>query len=241
MNWTKFISRLTAALVFLLSVASFALSYNALRDVAVQGIAKDLTWLWPLVIDGSIVVFALVVVYFELIGNNYFVPKILVFCFTVLTILFNAIHAGANGVSVAVAIMPPVALYLSFTMLMWITKNAIERSETNHSLDNLKTQVDKLQTSITGLETRRDNLKESIGQLQTTIKTKEVELETLDRHPVVIVGVDLDTLRNAPDRRQPIIKQLWTSGIQDKGYLSELMGVSVKTVSRDISELNGDL
>lgn len=241
MNWTKFISGITAFLVFLLFVASFILSYSALRDIAARGIVPEWRWLWPLVIDGAIIVFALVVVYFGLINHNYLVPEVLVIVFTVFTVLFNAIHAGDDGVSVSVAIMPPVALFLSFKMLMWIIKNAIERAEVSHSLDGLKTQEDKLQTSIKQLETRRDNLKDTVGQLKGTIKTQEDELKTLDRQPVVIVGVDLDTLRNAPDKRQPIIKQLWTNGIQDKTYLSELTGVSVKTVSRDISDLNGSL
>lgn len=241
MNWTKFISWITGLLVAALFVASFILSYNALQGIAKFGVAPELTWLWPLVIDGAIVVFALVVVYFGLINNNYVVPETLVVVFTIITVLFNAIHAGDDGVSVAVAIMPPIALFLSFKMLMWIIKNAIERAEVNHSLDGLKTQRDKLKTSISNLETRHNNLKDTLGQLRDGIKTKEAELKTLDRQPVVIVGTDADDLRRAPDKRQAIIGQLWTNGIKDKTYLSELTGVSEKTISRDISELNGNL
>jgi hypothetical protein len=241
MNWTKFISALTGVLVFLLFLASFILSYNALRGVAKYGISPELDWLWPLVIDGAIVVFALVVVYFGLINHNYVVPEVLVIVFTVITVLFNAIHAGGNGVSVAVAIMPPIALFLSFKMLMWIIKNAIERSEVSHGLDKLKIREDKLKTSINSLETRLDSLKDTIGQLMAERKTREEDLKTLDRQPVVIVGVDLDTLKNSPDKRQPIVRQLWTNGIRDKTYIGELLDISTKTVSRDVSDLNGNL
>lgn len=237
MNWTKAISWITGLLVCSLSVASFILSYTALREVALSAIALNWVWLWPLVIDGAIIVFALVVVYFSLIGQSNIVPIIFVFFFTGLTIFFNAIHAGNNGLSVTVGIMPPIALVLSFEVFMWMVKSGIQRTETSHSLDRLIATREKLKTENDKLVARRDSHLDKIRELEDDIKARQIELKTQPTQAVVILGVDPTSLRHSPDKRQPIVKQMLDNQISERQIVA-ILGISAKTLSRDIRALD---
>lgn len=237
MNWTKTISWITGALVFSLSIASFILSYTALKGVAMSAISADWVWLWPLVIDGAIIVFALVVVYFGLIKHSNIVPIVLVFFFTGVTILFNAIHAGNNGLSVAVGIMPPIALVLSFEVFMWMVKSGIQRTETSQSLDRLVATREKIKTEIDKLAAKRDTQLDKIKELEDDIKAKQVELKAQPEQMIVILGVEPDSLRHAPDKRQPIVRQMLDNQIP-AGQIVDILGISAKTLTRDIKALD---
>lgn len=79
------------------AAASFALSFNALRDLATRGhIPRDQAWLWPLVVDGTIVLATLGVV---VTAAHPLQRKARVFFWAVLvvsaavSILCNALHA----------------------------------------------------------------------------------------------------------------------------------------------------
>ena len=54
------ISLVSALLVLFLAGSAFFLSFESLRNLAVQiGIAEQIAWLYPAIIDGAIVVFSL--------------------------------------------------------------------------------------------------------------------------------------------------------------------------------------
>jgi hypothetical protein len=113
------LNRGTTGGVIGLAVAGFAMSYEALHSLAVaQGVSVLLAWLWPLVVDGFIVVASLSVVRAVADGRRAVYPWLLGLAFSGISVAFNVVHAAPALVARMVAAIPPAALVLSFELLM---------------------------------------------------------------------------------------------------------------------------
>lgn len=113
------LSRATTCGVVGLALGGFAMSYDALHSLAAaQGVPPTLAWLWPLVVDGFIVVASLSVVRAVGEGRSARYPWLLVLVFSGISIAFNVVHATPTPVARLVAAVPPTALVLSFELLM---------------------------------------------------------------------------------------------------------------------------
>ena len=118
---TKIISALTGLLTLTIAAIGFILSYNALYSVAIDNsVPPGLAYLWPLLIDFALIVFSVSVLNSKLRGNTQKGGWALVIFFTVLTLFFNAVHAGTdNLITLIVAFVPPIAMFLSFERFMF--------------------------------------------------------------------------------------------------------------------------
>lgn len=113
------LNRGTTCGVIGLAVGGFAMSYDALHALALaQGVSASLAWLWPLVVDGFIVVASLSVVRAVADGRRAVYPWLLVLAFSGISVAFNVVHAAPTLVARLVAAIPPAALVLSFELLM---------------------------------------------------------------------------------------------------------------------------
>jgi hypothetical protein len=113
------LNRGTTSGVLGLAVAGFAMSYDALHSLALtQGVPPALAWMWPLVVDGFIVVASLSVVRAVADGRRAYYPWLLVLTFSTISVTFNVVHAAPTVVARFVAAIPPTALVLSFELLM---------------------------------------------------------------------------------------------------------------------------
>ena len=104
----------------LLAAAAFVLSFSALHDLAARsGIDRDLAWLWPLIVDGIIVVATVAV--FALAGTRVvWFPWLLLILGAGVSVAANAVHAlvaADPGVppllAASVASVPPIVLVAS--------------------------------------------------------------------------------------------------------------------------------
>lgn len=156
-----------------LAAAAFWLSFGALRDLAVQqGIAPDVAWLYPAIIDGAIIVFSLSVVQVSLAGERPRYPWVLVGVFTALSVVLNILHAAATILPKLMAAIPPVALFLSFELLMNQIKWAARRQ-------SLGQTVAELETAITTLQAARSRLEGEIAAATTALKSKHEALRVV--------------------------------------------------------------
>ena len=113
------LNRGTTSGVIGLAAAGFAMSYDALHSLALtNGVPPALAWMWPLVVDGFIVVASLSVVRAVADNRRATYPWLLVLAFSTISIAFNVVHAGPTLVARFVAAIPPAALVLSFELLM---------------------------------------------------------------------------------------------------------------------------
>ncbi len=116
---TSALNRGTTSGVVGLALAGFAMSYDALHSLAAQqGVPAALAWLWPLVVDGFIVVASLSVVRAVAEQRRAVYPWTLVLAFSAISVAFNIVHAAPTLVARLVAAIPPAALVLSFELLM---------------------------------------------------------------------------------------------------------------------------
>lgn len=113
------IERVTTAGVAGLAVGAFLLSYDALHQLARSShVPALLAWLWPLIVDGFILVASLAVLDAVHSGRRPLYPWVLVLAFSALSVTFNVLHAPDDLVAQLVAAIPPLALVLSFELLM---------------------------------------------------------------------------------------------------------------------------
>jgi Protein of unknown function (DUF2637) len=115
-GWTY---RLSAVGVLVLAAAAFTLSYDALHQLALDSrVRPALAWLWPVVIDGTIVVALLTVLAANRAGMTAGYPWALAGLFSAASVAFNIAHAPDRPVAQLVFAMAPVALVLTTHLLM---------------------------------------------------------------------------------------------------------------------------
>jgi hypothetical protein len=113
------IYRVSAAGVLLLAAAAFTLSYDALHQLALDSrVRPALAWLWPVVIDGTIVVALLTVLAAKRAAARAGYPWALAGLFSLASVAFNIAHAPDRPVAQLVFAMAPVALVLTTHLLM---------------------------------------------------------------------------------------------------------------------------
>jgi hypothetical protein len=111
--------RVSAAGVLVLAAAAFTLSYDALHQLALDSrVRPGLAWLWPVVIDGTIVVALLTVLAAKRAGRGAGYPWALAGLFSAASVAFNIAHAPDRPVARLVFAMAPVALVLTTHLLM---------------------------------------------------------------------------------------------------------------------------
>jgi hypothetical protein len=111
--------RLSAAGVLVLAAAAFTLSYDALHQLALDSrVRPRLAWMWPVVIDGTIVVALLTVLAAKRAAASTGYPWTLAGLFSAASVAFNIAHAPDRPVAQLVFAMAPVALVLTTHLLM---------------------------------------------------------------------------------------------------------------------------
>ncbi|MCP4238537.1 MAG: DUF2637 domain-containing protein, partial [Aestuariibacter sp.] len=105
----KAISGITGFLVFIIAGSAFALSFDALVVLAEGvGITSNKTFLYPVIIDGAVIVFCLSVLRANLNREKAFYQWILVSVFTLISLSLNIVHAQNNALARFVAAIPPL-------------------------------------------------------------------------------------------------------------------------------------
>ncbi len=127
------IKKIAAGLMAILSMLAFVLSYDALRAVALaHGISVELSFLWPILIDGALVICSLAALRARALKTSLSWPRLMIATFTLATVFFNLVHVQEiasfvpaillNGL---VAAVPPLALVLAFeTFVLMVDVNA---------------------------------------------------------------------------------------------------------------------
>lgn len=117
----------TAAAVALLATAGFTLSFSSLIDLAaLSGIDRQLAFLWPLIVDGFIVVATGAA--FALKGRSRRItwyPWTALIFFSVISVIGNAVHASQVAhikvpivLATAVSAIPAIALLVATHLLV---------------------------------------------------------------------------------------------------------------------------
>lgn len=116
----RFISVLTVVLVTLLGLASFTLSFEALWHFAHESgaLSRERAWLFPLVVDGAILVFSISALRSSIVGDDTRWAMSLVVFSTLASVVFNIAHAPSGIMPALIGATPPILLFLSFESLL---------------------------------------------------------------------------------------------------------------------------
>ncbi|MCB0037226.1 MAG: DUF2637 domain-containing protein [Anaerolineales bacterium] len=184
------ISIITGTLVLFVAAGAFWLSFEALRDLAHQvGIATQRAWLYPIIIDGAIIIFSLSVLRASLNRENPLYPWVLVGSFTALSVILNIVHAQIDLLARFLAAIPPVALFLSFELLMGQIRAIVERLDAVKSLQEISANIEVTRSELDALLSDKSNLQDKLnGNIQNLEDKKSAlqdeirELRTAKRH-----------------------------------------------------------
>ncbi|MBX3061275.1 MAG: DUF2637 domain-containing protein [Anaerolineae bacterium] len=195
----QIISLLTGSLVAFLALAAFVLSFDALRHLAAaNGVAAGMAWLYPAIIDGAIIIFSLSVLQASLNRERPRYPWALVGLFTALSIGLNVLHAPTAPLPRLLAAVPPIALFLSFELLMNQVKHSVrrlglvqhlqelatateqKRSELDGLVQERQTAVHRLEAQLQNLASRRDELLAEIKELKNVKRLSNTGIEQIN-------------------------------------------------------------
>ena len=175
------ISWASSVLVALLALASFSLSFEALKQLAVEKkvVPQNLGWVFPLVVDGSIAVFSMSALRASLREENAIYLRGLVIFATLASIMFNIFHVEAKPLVMTLAATPPLLLFFSFEALMHSIKNEMKIVEARGECpENMTTQERRARV----LDLLNDG--HSINEITLEIPT--VSMRTLQRDILVV-------------------------------------------------------
>lgn len=115
----------------LIGIGAFWLSFVALADLAARsGIASGQAWIWPLLVDGLIVVSTIAVVALDG-SRGFWYPWALLICGALVSVAANALHAVVAAdasvpsmLAATVAAVPPLVLLASTHLTVVLTRSA---------------------------------------------------------------------------------------------------------------------
>lgn len=257
----QLLSLLSASLVLFLAGSAFFLSFESLKGLAIQmGVAESIAWLYPAIIDGAIIVFSLSVLRANLNRENILYPWALVSLFTILSVVLNIIHAHQDFLAQFLAAIPPIALFLSFELLMSQLKASAIRLQAIHSLSEITKAIQEKQAELDAVIANRtaeldgivqertvylENLDGQIKQLESKMSNLKEEIghkngKVEESIPVAIVRTG-QTRPDRTTRKQDAIQQLFTYlADHPDASLSEMavaIGRSKSTAGAYVSEL----
>ncbi|MAU01182.1 MAG: hypothetical protein CL608_28905 [Anaerolineaceae bacterium] len=244
------ISLFSALLVLFLAGSAFFLSFESLRDLAVQiGVDTEIAWLYPAIIDGAIIVFSLSVLRANLTRERTVYPWVLVSGFTLLSVVLNIIHAQQELLAQFLAAIPPVALFLSFELLLAQLKETAVRLEAQNSLDEIVREIREKEAVLDKIvQERSEKIEKLEGEIGRLTEQKGQLKNQIQHHPngkSASKASESDTIgrarRQRTSKKQEAMQQLLeVLRTKPNATLSELaveIGRSKSTVGGYLSEL----
>ncbi len=231
---SRFVTVLTSVGIVALAAGGFTLSFDALRDLAARsGTPQHLAWVWPLTVDGFIVIATLAAFTLAKAGRRTtWYPWAALCLFAVISITGNALHAinhedqlgVATPVAVMVSSIPAIALlvasHLLVVMVGFWTKPAEPLTNTVAVATPINVNVESLQPVPI------------VEIASATASDEQVDTVALNPGPS---GEALPVLSKA-DRLQQIINWLAEDPTVQAARIEKHFGLSSRTARRDLSE-----
>jgi predicted membrane protein len=201
----------SVTLVGAVLIGAFRLSYDALLDLAIKaGIRENLAWIWPGLVDGSLVVFSIAFFLGKIFDEPFKKQALcLVLGFGLLTVFFNAMHSSELAPTLAkipawvvplmVWTLPPILVAVNTEMISKICESVL--------------------VNVIGIRDYQDARKREREALQ--------QAKRIERNRRMTKSEKLNLMRET----------VLHEGVQDKSALATLLGVDRRTVDRYWKEL----
>lgn len=246
---TAHIFWLVAVLVVAIALGSFGLSYTAQLALAIDnGIPQRLAWIWPLIVDVSVIVFTAAILVSQLQRRGAKLAIFLTGFYASVTIAGNVLHAPATSLGWFVAILPPLSLIFATEMLRAMAHHNILQRGKVVTLATLETAIDAARTELDAITRQADDKRQKLARLKEEIsQTKHLTVAAKRDNSTRFIPGDLEMLDRANEarddkiamRRQQVLALL-DAGFDKEAIAAEL-NVSPRTIHRDLQSLNGGI
>jgi DNA-binding NarL/FixJ family response regulator len=236
----QLISTITAALVGIVALFAFVLSYSSLQHMAASnGVNGWLSFLWPLLLDFSMVVFSLAILRANLRQEAALYAWLLTVTFASLATIANVLDVTSLGispviVSSGVKAIAPIALVLSFELLMSMVKAEVKRAGVTIGIRELSGQLTELDRQMTNVTKRLETKQAELSKVETISMTNDMTNGQMSS----TLDIANDKRQMTIDSRRQEVLSLVNEGLTADD-IADQMGVSVRTITRDIKTLNG--
>lgn len=254
-------------LVSLITLGSFVLSYNALRQVVLAyGYSPMLSYIWPLLLDASLVVFSLAAVRANVLKENRWLPSLFVLLYASSTVFFNILHAplepteGLINLALASSVptnilvyaIPPISLLLSFELLMLSLRSIADRSLFFESLralqkksqgvaQDMAQKQDDLEGQTSDAEVRLESLWHKVQEREQHLaRTEEkiaLQLKSSQKMAHLLREERSAKVAALSPTRREVLKLLSSEEQPSMETMAEMSGLSTTTVGFHIREL----
>ena len=179
--WTSII------ILAIVSVISFTLSFIALREMAIEYLYLDQPFfgsLWPILVDTALIGFSVAAAVARMSNQSSFKFWLLVSIYTVLTIIFNVLHAPDNFISKFMAIIPPLTLVGTFEVFLYLFNKFTQELNNQTYVEDKLGHNNLVEDNLNGnnldefnkLNKFRDKKRNNLIKLMSLIKLGETNL-----------------------------------------------------------------
>lgn len=260
MHTTERIDRLTNWLLAAIVAIPFILSASALNDLAAQHGQRP-SWLYPVMVDGGLIIFKLLVLRAALRGQRDGYAWTMAVTATVISVGLNVHHADANLTARLMAALPPLAILAAFVAVTRRIEETAVQEGMSAQRANLVADIKRLTADLAG---KRREFDQALAEMQATYEREEARLARqvdaltdqvadLKRQKAeaktavvsvqpatetAVIGQPQDQVEAALTDRQRQILVMMRQGA-GQADIADKLGVSARTVRRDISTMNG--
>lgn len=235
------ITKASVIISMAISVFSFVGSFAASRDFALRNGIDDSVAAWiPISIDGGILLMVLTIFACSYVGRKCGLIKLSLLALTAVSIMFNVAHIAqvekVGWIHYLLASIFPAMLFISSEVTAFqiagyigrkqsVMTNARLKAEIERLMNRQSTLADEVAEAETELATIRDQVSEAKQRLTETrkeAKQDKAQSEIEARHEIILRAKQAN-----PDITQK--------------ELAAMTGVSVRTISNDLKQLNGSI
>lgn len=242
----KYLTPLTASLVFLIALFGFVLSYDALHAYAVDnGVLETISWMWPLVIDGFMLVISLSILLASLRQEPTRYLWMLAITATGVSVAFNVAHAPATLQGRAVAVVAPVALFLAFEVFIGQVRNIVKRTGAQESLRGLLDKIEQATKKLSEVLAQATKAQENLATLRDEQKRVKAETTKAQAELTKMQRELSETLSSieqakANDTRTKVLDVYRLNPFAKQKEVAEMVGISRQWVSKLLTEMQSD-
>lgn len=256
---------IVALLTFGLAFLAFGLSYDVLIAVAHSGGKPGLPGqLWPLLIDGPVIVFSALAFFAIVFGYSWatvWIFRLLIIAATILTVYFNGSYAQRLGYDPLVYLAAPLVYVAVFESAAWLIHAITRRIVV---VDGIKTLQKRhfeagrqaeaveargkalLQKLATEAGQKRQAIRQELAGLQAALESESGKLRAeIEAAKKALASYQEDTERvrwfiPVPpdltiDQRRAMVWQLYQQPGWTQGRIAEAFGLSETTIKNDIA------
>lgn len=246
----------TYALLAVVVVVPFLLSFGALRDLAAKN-GVIMPWLYPVLIDGSLLIFKILAVRSSLRGKRNWYAWLMAFVFTAVSVVLNYAHVPVDVANPylarGMAVLLPICMFTAVVAVANRIEEMVEDERESGEVLSIKEQIKALQLDRKEAEAATASATQELGDVQQKLdkahdawqqKRQEIarlhnaEMQELEQERQQLVQ-HIDELRASSrasqlNDTQAIIYALLQRNAQlSNADIARVLDVNASTVSRN--------